>query len=95
MDINLLPIGSVISLKDAKKRLMIVGVSVYSTSENKKFDYAGILFPEGFMDQNHMILFSHQDIEKIHGLGYINAEMQAFRLAFQNIKTEKENKNAE
>ena len=45
---NLLPIGSVVLLKDATKKLVIIGILQVNPSENKIYDYLGVPYPEGY-----------------------------------------------
>lgn len=95
MEMNLLPLGSVVTLKDAKKKLMVMGVLVKNEETGSMFDYIGIPFPEGYLDAETMFLFMHKDIQDIHFLGFINAESQGFRSALikelkeKNIISEK------
>ena len=62
---KLLPIGSVIMLREAKKPLMILGVCQTAVEENKLYDYIGVLWPEGNIGTEGQFLFNHEDIEKI------------------------------
>lgn len=74
---ELLPIGSVVQLKKAEKKLAIVGVLM--NNNGTKYDYIAVLHPEGYIDQQHMYLFNHNDIDNVLFLGYMNAEFQVFR----------------
>lgn len=74
---NLLPIGSVVKVKDEEKRFSIIGILV--NSAGVKYDYIAVPFPEGFIDAEHICFFNRQDIEKVEYLGYINSEFQLFR----------------
>lgn len=74
---KLLPVGSVVLLREAEKKLMIVGV--IQKNGGKLYDYSGVLYPEGFVDTEHFYMFNHIDIAKIEYIGYINAEHQYFR----------------
>lgn len=48
MDIkSLLPIGTVVLLKGAKKKLMIIGVKQTNAETDEEFDYLGVIYPEG------------------------------------------------
>ena len=47
---ELLPIGSVVLLRDAMKKLMIIGIKPVKADEpDKMYDYIGVLYPEGFL----------------------------------------------
>lgn len=77
---GLLPIGSVVLLEESKKRVMIVGVGQKGVGEQGKlWDYAGVLFPEGFMAADKLFLFNNDQIEQIYALGYQDAEQLAFK----------------
>lgn len=78
---NLLPIGSVITLKGATKKLMITGITVEREEDGKIYDYIGVPFPEGYIDSETMFLFFHKDIESVDYIGFMNAEAQTFRIA--------------
>ena len=87
MDITkLLPVGSVIRLKDATKRLFVVGIA--QESQGKHFDYVGMLYPEGFISDEYTYLFNHNDIEEIVFVGYIDTEHQMFRSNLNVVLTE-------
>lgn len=77
-----LPIGTVVLLKEAKKRLMITGFCSYDESKkDKAFDYTGCLYPEGIISSKQMALFDHSQIEKIFYLGYSDDEDKSFKKA--------------
>lgn len=62
---NLLPIGSVVILKDATKKLVIIGILQVNPSENKIYDYLGVPYPEGYVGSDNNFLFNHSDINDI------------------------------
>lgn len=74
---NLLPIGSVVKVKELDKKLAIMGILV--NNAGVKYDYIAVPFPEGYIDAEHMYVFNHQEIETVEYLGYINSEFQIFR----------------
>ena len=46
---GVLPIGSVVLLKNSTKKLMIMGFAqVAAENQEKVYDYVGCVFPEGF-----------------------------------------------
>lgn len=76
---RVLPIGSVVRLKNATKRLMIIGYCKYKAGDNETiYDYAGVLFPEGFMSPAETALFNHEDVEHIYALGYQDEDRFVF-----------------
>lgn len=75
-----LPIGTVVLLKDAKKRMMITGFCcVDEQNQEKMFDYSGCLYPEGIVSSDKNLLFDHDQIEKIFALGYSDEEEVEFK----------------
>lgn len=76
-----LPIGTVVMLKGAKKRLMITGFCSYDLETRKKaYDYTGCLYPEGIITSKQTALFDHNQIEKIYFLGYSDQEEKNFKM---------------
>ena len=75
-----LPIGSVVLLKNATKRLMILGYSRYQAGDQTKvYDYCGCTYPEGFISPDKTAVFDHEQIAQIYALGYQNDEQIALR----------------
>lgn len=84
-----LPLGSVVLLKGAKKKLMITGFATIDTAKKDKvYDYTGCLYPEGVISTDKNILFDHSDIEKIFCIGYSDDEQKEFSLKLKNALTE-------
>ena len=73
---NLLPIGSVITVKEANKKMMIIGI--LQKSKDTKYDYMAVLYPEGYLTQKQIYLFNHEDIETIFHTGYADEEREIF-----------------
>ena len=74
---KLLPIGSVVLLNDAEKRLM-VGGWLPETEDKKKYDYIGFYYPEGYIDSKQIFAFNHEQITRIDYVGFVDAEFQLF-----------------
>ena len=80
MEDMLLPIGSVVTLKNGSKKLMVIAFCVSSKqNSNEIYDYCGVLYPEGMVDSSRHFFFNNENIEKIHYLGYFNEEEEAFK----------------
>lgn len=75
-----LPIGTVVLLKNGKKRIMITGFCVIpEENKNKMFDYTGVLFPEGSIDSKQGLMFDHDQIDKVYHLGLSDDEEKQFK----------------
>ncbi len=77
-----LPIGTVVLLKGAEKRIMITGFASMSpeTGDNI-FDYSGCVYPEGFLNYNEVCVFNHNQIERVFYKGYVDQEEVEFKKA--------------
>ena len=81
-----LPIGTVVLLRNAKKRIMITGFAIRGKeSSDKLYDYSGCLYPEGVISSNKNLLFDHNQIEKIYHFGYISEEEKEFKRKFNKL----------
>lgn len=77
---GLLPIGSVVLLQESTKRVMIVGVCQRGVSNpNAIWDYVGVVFPEGFMAADKMLMFNNEQIQQIYAIGYQDGEQLLFK----------------
>lgn len=79
-----LPIGSIVLLKNGKKRLMIYGRKQLAPSTGQTFDYAACLYPEGNIEENNCFLFNHDQIERVYFLGLQDKEEDAFEKTLHN-----------
>lgn len=78
---QLLPIGSVVLLKNGIKKAMIIGI-MQSTMDKEgqitEYDYLGVLYPEGFFDVKSMFFFNHDQVNDVVFRGYENPEREEF-----------------
>ncbi len=74
---KLFPCGSVVLLDGADKELMIIGI--LPVNDNERYDYMAVMYPEGYISENHIFLFNHDDIREVKFLGYMDSNYQVFR----------------
>lgn len=80
---DLLPIGSIVILKDGEQPLMIYGI-MQSDGESglfkksKEYDYASVPYPQGNLGPGMTFLFNHEDIKEIIFRGYEDEERTKF-----------------
>lgn len=75
----LLPIGSIVLLKDGAKKLMITGIKPVKEDEpDRIYDYIGVVYPEGFIGNEYNFLFDHDNITDVVFRGYENPERKEF-----------------
>lgn len=84
---NLLPLGSVVLLKDATKSLIIIGV-MQRDDEGNEYDYISCVFPEGYVNAETFFLFNHEDIADVAFVGCINSESQSYAQLLRNKEAE-------
>ena len=76
---ELLPVGSIVLLKDGEKRLMVSGIMQSDAATNdKEYDYLGVLYPEGHIGEDFQYLFNHEDIVEVFFRGYEDDERAEF-----------------
>jgi len=87
----LLPNKSIVLLKGGNKRLMIYGRKQLVTGEEQKevreespaegimYDYLGVHYPEGYINQEYTYVFNHSDIIDIIFRGYEDEEEDEFQ----------------
>lgn len=75
-----LPIGTVVLLKNAEKRIMITGfASMSPQTGNSIFDYSGCVYPEGFLSYEEVCVFNHDQIERVDYKGLVDNEEIEFK----------------
>ena len=62
---NLLPIGSVVLVRNLANPLMIYGVIQKDAATGKTLDYLSVMWPEGNLGAGTQFMFNHEDIEKV------------------------------
>ena len=78
---ELLPLGSVVILHNAVKKIVIIGympIKRNTNGEETIYDYVGVPYPEGYMTQESLLLFCHDKIDTVIFDGYANEERSLF-----------------
>jgi len=80
MEQKFLPLGTVVLLKNADRKIMITGYVTYDTEQPEKvYDYCGCIYPEGVISTDKNLLFDHTQIEKVIYMGYVDEEQKSFQ----------------
>lgn len=87
---SLLPIGTVVLLKNSKKRIMIIGVLQKQIKEGEEiiWDYSGCFYPEGYMGPDKTFLFNSDQIETVYAVGYQDQEQFAFKEQIDKLRSD-------
>lgn len=84
-----LPIGTVVLLSGATKRLMITGYcAAQAENQNVVFDYVGCLFPEGNLMGDDVALFNHSQIGSIVYMGLDDDEFKSLNKSINEALAE-------
>ena len=99
---EILPIGTVVMLKEGKRPLMITSMKVQTNGKvydkfgevdltNQVFDYGGCFYPEGMVQSDRMFAFNSNQIKEVCFVGY-QTELQK-KMALKIMSMDKTNKN--
>lgn len=81
-----LPIGTIVLLKEATKKVMIAGFLAAENEESKDiYDYVGFPYPEGITSSKEFLLFNHDQIKEVFYEGYKDESENALKNKFQKI----------
>lgn len=71
---GLLPIGSVVRLKEMEHDVMVTGYAMRRQEENGSvlYDYSGCPHPQGVIGPDKTILFNQESIREIFAMGYLD-----------------------
>lgn len=75
---KLLPIGSIVLLKEGTKKLMVFGVRQTDAKSVREYDYSGVLYPEGNLGNETWFLFDDENIAEVCFRGYEDEERTEF-----------------
>ncbi|WP_408070256.1 DUF4176 domain-containing protein [Butyrivibrio sp. JL13D10] len=76
---GLLPIGSIVKLKNLEMLVMIMGVwQTKISDETAVYDYAGVTYPHGYINRDLTLGFDREDIEDVLYIGYMDYQQQFF-----------------
>ncbi len=89
---RVLPIGSVVFLKGAQQRVMILGYQRMSADSSDKtiYDYCGCPYPQGFISPEKTAIFNHDMIERIISVGLQNEAYDKMVDKIREIVAERE-----
>lgn len=87
---DLLPLGTVITLKNGTKRLMIVGRLQKALASDRVYDYSACLWPEGVLSSKSFYLFNQEDIHLLYHIGMQDTEEFSFRTVLDHEQSKLE-----
>jgi hypothetical protein len=60
------------------------------TEEQTTWDYIGVLYPDGYLGAEAMLLFDHESIDTVCFTGFTDEEFDSFREDLQEFLLEEE-----
>lgn len=91
MNEKFLPLGTVCLLKEAKKKVMIIGFLIVGDQPDMVYDYLGCLYPEGLISKSKNMVFNHDSIDKIYHMGFKSAESHKFNEFLKKVEEKNNN----
>lgn len=81
---RLLPIGSIVRLKNGEQKLMIISRAALYNNQGTLgyFEYSACLYPNGHTNQN-AFFFNEENIEEIIFEGFCDKDEENFAMAFE------------
>ena len=76
---DLLPLGSVVLLKNANKRLMIIGRVQVNAEDEIIYDYSACYYPEGVLSSDEIFFFNRDMIDRVYFIGFQDPTELDFR----------------
>ncbi|MFD1335895.1 DUF4176 domain-containing protein [Oceanobacillus iheyensis] len=92
----MLPIGSIVYLKEGTSKLMILNRAPILPAENQEqkgvmYDYSGCIYPQG-LDPNNVLYFNEENIDKVVSKGYKDEEEERFQEIYDSWMKENGNR---
>lgn len=76
---KVLPLGSVVLLKGAKRYIVVMGYMMVEEGEDKVWDYMGCAYPIGAVSSEATLMFDRNQIDKVIFEGFSDEEGETFR----------------
>ena len=85
-DRELLPIGTVVRVKDGSQRLMITTLFPVKEKDGQKryFDFGAVPLPLGVVGQD-LAFFNKEDINEVLFLGYVDVSFQQLLVNYEDL----------
>lgn len=89
----MLPIGSIVYLKEGTSKIMILNRAPILPSEENEgegiwYDYSGCIYPQG-LDPTNVFYFNEENIDEVVFEGFKDEEEERFQKIFQDWREEK------
>lgn len=80
------PVGSVVLLHNSLLKVMIIGTIVLDVSiRGIVYDYMGIIYPKGIINNKEILYFNQEDISRVLFLGQIDKRIKGAFLKYKKV----------
>jgi len=90
---DVLPLGSIVTLKNSNDKLMIYGWNQNIQNENKMYDYIACDYPIGAIDKYGLHLFDQNEIEAVYYVGYMDEDGKDYINGLIEFRNKLKNQN--
>ena len=87
-DLTFLPVGSIVRLKDATMRLIVIGYTPIEKGKVEVWDYLGAIWPMGVITSDKNLLFNRDQVEEVIFEGYSDSAELEFRTKLEQAVKE-------
>lgn len=82
---RLLPLGTIVKLKEETDKIMIVSRLVRKERNGEIFDYCGCLVPQGIQNPNNVVIFNHEDVNRLLFIGFQDEQEIEYSYTISNL----------
>jgi len=89
---RLLPIGTVVKIKDDKNKKFMIVSNIMNYDDNGKpvaYEYMACLYPFGYVDEKSFWFFNEENITDIYQLGYLDDKEYLKKIITQSVASGK------
>ena len=79
------PIGTVVTLKNGDRPILIYGRKQVQADTNLLWDYVACLYPEGNLGDGYTIFFQQEEIGKVQFTGYASPAEQKMQQVLNQV----------
>ncbi|MDR1017215.1 MAG: DUF4176 domain-containing protein [Lachnospiraceae bacterium] len=88
MSENILPLGTVVNLKNGDGTELVIIARGTLTKMNGKtvyYDYGGVLIPEGLSTPENVYFFNRENVKEVIFMGYENDDEKEFQSKYDKL----------
>ncbi|MBT1174505.1 DUF4176 domain-containing protein [Bifidobacterium sp. LC6] len=87
-NVGVLPLGSVVRLRDGGDALLLVVSRAALTERDGHrgyFDYAAVVYPQGLVDSRRVLFFNREDVADVVFVGFVDDVERGFEQRYDDL----------